>query len=146
YLRTGRYDEAVRTLREALDIDQRILGDHAVVAGDLANLSIPLREQNKFDEAEQTLVRAQAIADRVSVPPITQIAIDTSYGNLWALQGDPKRSLLYFQKAYEVWTRPGMMRGPDITATVLGIAEAELDLNDLVHAQQHFEEARDIAS
>jgi CHAT domain-containing protein/tetratricopeptide (TPR) repeat protein len=125
-VRQGKYAEAERLFRQALEIRRRVQGeDHPDTATACDNLASSLTDQGKFAEAERLLRQALEIRRRA----LDEDSLDTAHSNnelghlLW-LQGKHAEAEPLFQQALRVYRRT---LGEDDPRTALAY-------NNLAHA------------
>jgi CHAT domain-containing protein/Flp pilus assembly protein TadD len=106
----GRYDEAARYYREALDVRRRLLGDeHIETAATAQNLAMIYRHQERYAEAEPLLRQSLAAMEKAAGPkhPLTA-------GRLHALGG-----VLYYMGRFSE-AEPLLRRAVAIRREVIG--------------------------
>ena len=100
----GRYDDALRLAREAVDLAEATFGkDRPQGSTSLNTLALIQQKRGELAEAEVALRRALAIDER-TLPPnhVDYASTANNLGNLLAARGDYAQAVTHLQRAIEI--------------------------------------------
>jgi serine/threonine-protein kinase len=141
-----RYAEAEPYLREALDIQRRLLPrEHPDVALAMSNLGTLYREQGRYDQAEPLYREALALRRAVLGPWHPRVGISHyQIARLHHLRGELDSAEAHFRATLEIDRRSYGDDHPEIAVDATQLARVLLDRNDPLAAEALLREALDI--
>ncbi len=142
--RQGRYAEAERSLRDALEIQQRLYGDaHGDIARTLQNLSKVLAQSGNLNAAIPIMQRAVQMQRglRGSLPHPDLAEEINDLGTLMQEHGDYNAAEALLQEAIAMKRRLLGEKHPEIATGLNNLASLLQDKGDLVRAEATYREA-----
>ncbi|HSJ64809.1 MAG TPA: serine/threonine-protein kinase [Gemmatimonadaceae bacterium] len=142
-LNAGRHAEAEPYLREALEVNRRLLPrEHPDVALAMSNLATLYREQGRYDEAEPLYREALALRRSVLGPWHPRLGISHyQIARLHALRGLLDSAELHFRATLEIDRRVYGDDHPEIAVDATQLARVLLDRGDPLAAEPLLREA-----
>ncbi len=129
-LATGRYEEAARRFRVAVEVREKAFGPaHPEVAAALSNLANALYKDRKLDDAITVHVRALALREQALGPQHPEVGESLSnLGSALRMQGKLAEAQAVLERAVALWEQALGPAHPNV-ATALG------NLGGVLHAQ-----------
>jgi tetratricopeptide (TPR) repeat protein len=115
---TGKYPEALASLRESLSAYEKI-GDKAAMPSVLNNLASVYKNMGRLEEAKAYYERSLTLTEELRGPNDPDAAIVlNNLGSVYVAMGDLDRALLLFQRSLSIYEK---MLGPDHPQTAAAL-------------------------
>lgn len=139
------YDEALPLARRAVEIRERALGEHLLVASALNNLAAVLMQKRQEGEAGRALERALAIMEKTGSADAELAAdINNRLGLLRLDAKDYRKGETFFERAAAVKAKHRGENHPSLVPYLLNLTDARYLSGDRAGAHESLRQAAEI--
>lgn len=143
YQYEGKYDQALKLYRRALEINERTLGkEHPQVAGILNDLAMLYLSQGKYAKAESLFKRAITINEKTYGKENRDLASNlNNLGLVYRAMGKNALAGTLFQRALTIREKAPESEQQDVAQSLYNLAELCLSQGDCSKAEPLFQKA-----